>query len=119
LLSAVEQLTPPELESFVADVLALRSRRAAPCLSTPEDDLLRKINQGFPEEVRQRFAALKGKRQAETLTPQEHSELLTLTARMEQQEAERLRALSDLAQLRKTTLTKLMHDLGIRAPADE
>lgn len=119
LLRAVEQLSPPELESFVAEVLELRSRRTAPCLSPAEAELLRKINQGLPDELRSRFAALKARRQAEVLTPEEHAEMLGLTVQVERQEAERLQTLGDLAQLRKTTLPKLLAELGIRAPAHE
>jgi hypothetical protein len=119
LLRAAEQLTPPELDSFVADILALRSRRTAPCLSATEAELLGKINRGLPDELRRRFEALKARRQAETLTPQEQAELLGLTDQVEQQEVERLQALSTLAQLRKTTLGKLMDELGLQAPAHE
>lgn len=119
LMRAVEQLSQPELESFVAEVLELRSRRVAPCLSPAEAELLRTINQGLSGEFRQRFDELKARRQAESLTPEEHAELLRLTDQLERQEAERLQALVDLAQLRKTSLRKLMDELGIQAPVHE
>jgi hypothetical protein len=45
--------------------------------------------------------------------------LLGLTDQVEQQEVERLQALGALAQLRKTTLGKLMDELGLQAPAHE
>lgn len=49
LLEAVEQLSPPELDQFVAAVLQLRSRRGPGRLDAAESDLLTRINQGLPE----------------------------------------------------------------------
>ncbi len=119
LLQAAEQLSPAEFDSFVSAVLQLRSRRAAPQVTSGEAELLRTINQGLPDGLRRRFDELKVKRQAETLTPAEHAELLQLTEDVEHQQVARVQALSDLSQLRKTTLPKLMQDLGIQAPAYE
>ena len=119
LLRAAEQLSPAELDSFVKEVLQLRIRRTAPSVPSAEADLLRTINGGLPEASWQRFAELKAKRQAESVTPQEHAELLRLGEEFERQEVNRLQALSDLARLRKTTLAGVMQDLGLRPPAHE
>jgi len=86
LLRAAEQLSPPELDVFVAEVLALRSWRAAPFLSASEAELLNRINLGLPDEWRRRFEVLKARRQAEALTPEEQDELLGLTAQVERLE---------------------------------
>jgi len=56
------------------------------------------------------------KRQAETLTPDEHKELLRLIEQSEKAEAARVEAMAQLARLRGVSLTTLMHDLGIKAP---
>ena len=119
LLRAAEQLSPPELDVFVAEILALRSRRAAPCLNASEAELLNRINLGLPDELRRRCEVLKARQQAEALTPEERDELLGLTAWVERQEAARLQALGDLAQLRKTTLGRLMEEMGLKAPPHE
>jgi hypothetical protein len=115
LLKAVEQLDALELQQFVADVLALRAQREAPRLSPAETELLLRINQGLPEELRPRFEHLIAKRRNETLTPEEYDELLRLTETLEQQQASRIAALTELAQLRKTPLAALMKDLEIQA----
>jgi len=57
------------------------------------------------------------KRRAETLTTEEHQELLALIDRIEQADAERVQTLAELARLRHVTVTALMAQLGIRRPA--
>jgi len=116
LLNGVAQLDTPDLERFVAQVLTLRAKRTAPCLPEQEALLLEKINQGLSPEVQQRYDNLTAKRHAETLTAEEHQELLRLIDQIEQADAERARALADLAQLRKKSLTTLMDELGIHPP---
>ncbi len=116
LLKAIEQLSPSELEQFVFQVIALQAQRKAPSLPHAEAEMLLKINQGVPAEVQMRYDELIAKRRAEILTPDEHSELLRLTDQIEKLEAHRVEYLTELARLRKTSLTGLMKDLGIQAP---
>lgn len=117
LAEAVAQLPPTERDQFINRVLALRVPQIA---ALPQDEaaLLLKINQGLSEPVQQRYDELIAKRQAETLTPDEHAELLHLSDQAEQMNAERIAALAALAQLRQITLPHLMHDLGIDPPTD-
>jgi len=117
LLRAVGQLSQPELERFVDQLLALRAQRRVPAVSQKEADLLHKINQGIPKTIQIRYDELIEKRQAETLTPEEHQEILGLTETIEGLETERLEYLTELAELRNVTLRHLMAQLGIRTPA--
>jgi hypothetical protein len=114
LLKAVEQLSPHELDAFVAQVLAVRAQREAPTLSAAESTLLLTINSAIPEPLQQRYDELIVQRQAEQLTSTEHAELLQLTIEIEQREADRVAALADLARLRGVPLTQLMQTLGIQ-----
>jgi len=116
LLNGVAQLDTPELEHFVAQVLTLRAKRVAPCLPEEEAALLEKINQGLPPDVQHRYDEITAKRRAETLTPEEHRELLALIDRVEQADAERVQVLSELAQRRNVSVTALMAELGIHPP---
>jgi len=117
LLRAVERLPADELDTFVAQVVALRTRRAHGRLGADETTLLLTINAARPEPAQQaRFDALVAKRQAETITPAELQELIEVTDAIELRDAERLEALQELAQLRRTTVRALMDALGIRAP---
>lgn len=113
LLEAAGRLSTAELDRFVPEVIALRARRAAPVLAERESELLAEINRGLPRELREPFAQLVEKRDARTLTPGEHVELIRLSDKVEEFQAHRLQLLADLAQLRGVTLDQLLKDLGI------
>lgn len=119
LLNSVEQLSLSELEQFVFRVIELRAKRRAPNLSKDQAQLLKKINQGLSPDIQKRYNELNAKRKAETLTPEEHQELLQLTDQIEKSDAERVKYLAELAQLRGISLTALMKELDIRPPAYE
>lgn len=116
LLEAIRQMDLAELDRLVPRVIALQAQRRAPGLPQCESELLARINQGLPTNVRTRLNELIAKRQSEALTADEHKELLRLIGQLEEAEATRVEALAQLARLRGVSLTTLMHDLGIRAP---
>ena len=117
LIRAVERLPQQELETFVAQIVALRAQRTAPHLSQDETALLLQINAGISSDLQRRFNELVAKRQTETITPAELTELIQITDEIEQQDAQRLAALIALAQLRQTPVNVLMDRLGIRPAA--
>lgn len=117
LLRAVGQLNQSDLEQFVSQVIALRANRQAPSLPRVESELLLKINEEVPSDIQTRYKELIAKRQAEALTPDEYKELLQLTQQVEKLEVRRVEYLAELARLRRTSLTALMENLGIRPPA--
>jgi hypothetical protein len=82
-------------------------------LSKRETELFLKINRALPEDKQQRYDQLTEKRSEETLTSEEHVELLELIEEMEQIWAERLQAIIDLAKLRKTSPQEMMRQLGV------
>jgi len=116
LLRAVAQLPPEELAKFVQRVLTLRAERVAPSVARDEAALLLRINHALPAELQRRYDALVSARRAESLIPQEHAELLRLTDEVERLEADRVEALAELARARGTTITDVMHSLGIEPP---
>ena len=118
LVEAAGQLSPTELDQFVAELLALRARRGPARLGGDESELLARINRGFPDDWSGRYAELIERRRDETLTPEEHQELLRLTAEAERIEGDRLSALVELAQFRGVPLRTLMDDLSLPAPSD-
>ena len=113
---SVAQLEPNELEQVVNQLIALQARQRAASLSTTETDLLQHINQGLPPTIRPRYEELNAKLHEETITPAEHEELLQLSDQIEQADAERLRHLIALAQLRQVSIDTLMDQIGIRRP---
>lgn len=116
LLKAVEQLSWQDLERFVSQVLVLQSQRKASSLPQPEAELLLKINQGIPSDTQKHYEELIAKRESETLTTVEHTELLHLTDHIEKLQAQRIEYLAELARLRGIALTALMANLGIQTP---
>lgn len=87
-------------------------------LSHAEIDLLQAISQGVPLNVQKRYTELHAKLLDETLSQEEHNELLGLVEIIEKADASRLQYLLELAQLRSTTLDALMGQLGIRRSVD-
>lgn len=113
----IARLQMQDLERFVDRAIALQAQRRAPSLPKHETELLQKINQGLPVEVRKRYEELNDKLHEETITPDEHEELLQLIDRLELAAAERLRHLIELARLRNVSVEALMSQLDIRQPA--
>ena len=113
LLEAASQLSLPELEKFVAGVIAIQAHRKAPSLPESDADLLKVVNYPVPEDMRRRYHELVAKRQSHTITDEEYKELLELTDEIELGDARRVEALGKLAGLRNTTIDALMDSLGI------
>ncbi len=82
-------------------------------MATFTAELLRNINRGMPDELQNRYRELIAIRHAETLTESEHTELLHLTNQIEKYDTERLKYLTELARIRKISLTELLDELGI------
>ena len=75
--------------------------------------MLRNINRGMPDALQNRYRELIAGRRAETLTESEHAELLHLTNQVEKYDIERLKYLTELARIRKISLTELLDELSI------
>ena len=117
LLSAVEDLNEPDLESLVNRALFLRARLRSPVLSSEETGLLREINQGIPQTLNERYQVLLEKRDAEVLSEVEYGELLVTREQIESIGVKRLEALAQLSTIRQVPLLTLMDSLGIQNPS--
>jgi hypothetical protein len=131
--SAVIQVEPELAEAFNAapkreqervksamrSLLRLVSPAAqkAQRLSKQETELFLKINRGLSEKQRRRLDELNEKIEESMLTDKEHAELLRLTDRVEKLWVERLRAIIELAKLRKMPPEELMRQLEIELPS--
>lgn len=116
ILAGIAQLDSQELEKFSFSVMALNARRKAPSVSLEESQLLTRINHGVPTEVRMRYQLLNEKLHEDQITADEHRELLGLIDQIEVADAERLRALIELARVRGTSVEAVMQQLQIRQP---
>jgi hypothetical protein len=122
-LEAQAQVAQVDAKEYAIQLL--RAQLASPtavtqlpfALSLSESELLQRINQGLAEETWARYERLKDKREADSLTADEYEELLAISDELEQFNAERIRALGELAVLRHVSLEALMASLGINTPS--
>ncbi len=91
---------------------------AAPARLSPEESkLLKKINSSLSTIEWERYRVLLAKRDAEELDAQEQAELVALSDEIEEANARRMKAVAELARLRKTTVPALVESLGLSSSA--
>jgi hypothetical protein len=83
-------------------------------VSDHENELIQAIYQGIPIAIQQRYDELRECLHEETLTTNEHQELLHLVDVVEQCEVDRLEKLIQLAKLRQVSLDELMQQLNLK-----
>jgi len=111
ILEDMTTLSAKQLDRLLPEVVALRLEKRKLALPKRESELLKIINRGLPPEKRRDYEELK--RRAEALTESERVKLIKLSDELELLGVARLRAMMELAAGRKTTLPKLMKQLGI------
>jgi len=94
-LGSISQLGVSEIERFLSEIGMILARRKAPSLPTQESTLLQKIGQGLSATVQKRYDLLQKKLFAD---------------------ADRLKALIELSQLRQVSLDTVMNQFGIQQP---
>lgn len=118
LIAALKQLSPAELRKFKRQFTKWQKQNGS--AKNEETALLARIeeNSRLPAAEQRRFNRLRRKRQAETLTKAEETELQALWRRVEQMNVVRLEALARLAQQRGTNVRALMRELGLAERRD-
>lgn len=117
LLEAATTMPAGELDEFIDELFTARAKQSAPCLPEEEAALLERINRcGFSPSGWERFHDLLNRRQAETITEMERTELFQLVEQLEALNAERIEALARLSKHRGIPLPALMETLGIKSP---
>ncbi len=104
-----------DAKSFVFSLLRehLSQPQAAP-EDLSEKELLAEINRGLSAAEWKRYKELIDRRREETLTSDEHAELIATTDRLEEANAFRVQCLVELARRRQVTMSVLMDELGIK-----
>lgn len=122
----------PELEQYVRDLAHQRGvdpadyivetleqtlihtpRKLPPHVSERETALLMQINQSLNTIDWQTYHSLVAKRQAETLTLNEQTDLLRWSDAIEQANVDRMKAVRELAQIRRIPFSQLWQELGL------
>ena len=88
--------------------------RRAPGLPSNETELLLRLQNLFPLEQTQEYQSLCRQSDAGALTEPDRERLLMLIEQRDQQNAERLQIVAELARLRGVPLRQMMLELGIR-----
>ena len=114
LLKNVQLLNDAEFEDFFKKLLLLRESSRAGLISELELTLLQQIHEGLPKEKQIRLNLLIAKRDAEIINDEEYEELLDLTAEIESLDLNRLKSMTQLAELRKITLPEVVELFNIR-----
>jgi hypothetical protein len=114
LLRGAEQLNAADLEDFIRQILQIKSKRKAAKTQKKEAELLFLINHNFNETEQARFDELIEKRKTYTITDEELEELKALSTYSEEIAVERVKALTELATLRNTTVRELMKELDVK-----
>jgi hypothetical protein len=91
----------------------LRAHTAPVRLSPEESQLLKQINASLSAIDWERYRGLLAKRDNEILTASEQTELIALSDQLEEANVRRMKAVAELARLRKTTVPTLMETLGL------
>jgi hypothetical protein len=112
-MDELARLSARQLETVIehASVLRLQKRKAV--MPARESDLMRVINRGLNAEKSARLEQLQEKLRQETIHARERQQLLRLSDELEMLGAQRLQALIDLAALRRTSVPKLMSEMGL------
>ena len=104
------------LNQYIAGIIREKMNPLKPkttSLSAEETRLFQIINKGFSQEFWIKLHSLNQKRQEESLSEEELSQLIEMTDSLEADNVERMKALIALAHLRQTDLDTLMTQLGL------
>jgi hypothetical protein len=108
-ITLLENLQEEELPRAIMALEALSVVRNHPS-TFQEAELIACINRRLPSDQQQRLNALRKKLEDEALTEIDRTELLTITDEIEERDAERAKALFQLAQLRNVDITIILKE---------
>ncbi len=115
-MQSMGKLNSSELEKVLLRLSIMLAQKKAPNIPVQEAKLLQKINQGLDEVILQRYTFLNQLMKENTLSKEEHQELMSLIDEVEQMDAQRLKAIVELANLHAISIDELMKQLTIHPP---
>ena len=113
LLKSVSKLDNTEFDQLLKKLHAQRAKRSVPSLTRRESAFLLIINEGFSSEKNDRLKELDNMMEMSKLSDTEAAELLDLSTELQDYTVKRLRALHELAKIRKVSLDELMEKLEL------
>ena len=116
-LTTIEQFSLADLDWLLPRVIALRLSRHGAALPHEEAQLLEQITHSIPVEIQGRYQRLIALRESGSLTADQQDELAALVPAYERLALMRLQLIARLAELRNTTPSALVVQLGLALPA--
>jgi hypothetical protein len=116
IIADLAELNARQLELIIEYATALRAEKRGLAANDRESGLLRIINRGLPLPKTRRLEELQEKVRTEEISARERGELNKLTDEIETLAAERMKALRDLAAIRKVSVRRLLQELDLAAP---
>ncbi len=113
LFHEVERLDNRSLDTFIGQVMSLRTQRDVTNRQKNEAGLLQKIIKSLPFEEIERLHILNKKRVESNISEKEYNELVVIVEKTEKLSVSRLKHLTSLARLRNIPVRELVKQLGI------
>jgi hypothetical protein len=110
-----ETLSPESLERLTSNVLSVAPEPGTVSLAARQLQLVRRVDEQFAILIRPRLNELHERARLGTLSESERGELIQLTDRLEQFEADRLEVLSEFARLHRRSLPELASELDSKS----
>ena len=98
-----------------AYIVRLLQQNLKPTHRLPDNEveLLQRIDRSLSHIEWQRYSNLLSKRNAQTLNPTEHNELIAISEQIELANAQRIEALGELSRIRNTSINNLIAELEL------
>jgi hypothetical protein len=113
LIDQVQRLDERSLNAFLSKVNSIYPSKFKSKENPKEKLLLKKIYAKFAPDKLQEISRLQEKLNTGTITQLEHKQLIQLLDLSSKYDIQRLHALAELAQIRSTSVPKLITDLGL------
>ena len=111
-LNSISDLETNQIVAFMHEIGKIVAQRTAPTLPQQELIVLEKIANLVPQKLQERYALLNEKLNTETISLEEHQELLKIVAKIEAKNVKKLELMIKLAQIRKVDLRTLSKQMS-------
>ena len=113
ILQDIIRLDTSSIEELASNLDSIIEKRKQKVDEENEQQLIDKVHQTISTENYKRYQELSQKLRLESITTEEHEELLVLIQKIEASNIERLEHLTTLARLRNISLREVMEQLGL------
>ena len=117
ILQAIAKLEVSELEKFLKKVEQIVAQKNKKQPSNREEELIQKISQSYPSELKNRYDELNQKMKIDTLSSEEYNEMIELSDQFETLDSQRLKHLIELSELRNTSLESIIKEFKPQSPS--